>query len=314
MWYLQCVALPWLCEKEVIYIGYRQFAVGAPPTWWPGESREHYLPEYFHFALATRHLTEQTERAARDEFLSRAMRATARYVSRWADSYLAFPLTGRAMLPDDVVRQGTLPESLEERDAIIDSLFAWFETHQVPLYVAALVLSRNGIPLLEQHDGMPGVLALSPEEFAELQAEWERQGLPRDLYYPAHEQQTVVEPTELFGGVVLQTQHYSPRAWALRQENALALPEIPSERECLRQFLAAGETFMQALLLRWKQLYEPGRVARAADVAEWERVRGLIKDVRQALRFAHMVLVDIEATGTEDSDVHSDSADLGKEQ
>ena len=85
-------------------------------------------------------------------------------------------------------------------------------------YLWGIGLFRRDLPVMLGADGLPGILALSPTEFAELQDAWETAGLPRDLYYPAREQREVEEPRAGSDGAAFpRLRRYSPRRWAKRE-------------------------------------------------------------------------------------------------
>ena len=136
------------------------------PGWDPGHGREQYLPEDVHFV-------DQ----ARVPF-NLAVRVTARHVAQWADRYQAYPLSGTGAAPPSASaswREGALPNDLAAREVLIDDLFDWLERQRV-LFQTAVNLYHGERPVLEQHEGIPGVLALTRDEFAQLQDTWERHG------------------------------------------------------------------------------------------------------------------------------------------
>lgn len=231
----------------------------APPAWPPGLGREHYLPEQFHFV-------DQV-----DVPLNLAARVTARTAARWADRYEAYLLNSSS----DQRRQGPLPTDLGAREEQIDQLFDWIEGLIVE-YQASVNLYRGEQRLLDQSEGIPGVLALTPDEFVQLQEAWERHGLPRDLYYPAREQQTIIEPTRMHGGVVQVERRYSPLRWAHRDKAAMVPLQVPSEEERAQIFDEARSRFLDALRLRGAELSQPGRAAatKPDKIGRW-----LVRDV-----------------------------------
>jgi hypothetical protein len=113
-----------------------------------------------------------------------------------------------------------------------------------------------------------------------VQAAWEREGLPHDLYYPLSQERFVVEPTELYGGkVVLAYRRYSPLCWALREEAVIAALRVPSEEERKQAFGQSWMQFMGAIGGRLDELREPER----PQPEEFQRVLRLLGDVGQAL-------------------------------
>jgi hypothetical protein len=224
-----------------------------PPQWPPG--RQHYLLEQFYFV----------DRPSVP--LNHAARATAQCVARWADRYEAYWLvqpTNR--------RSGPLPADHREREALIDELLTSLE-RWTPLHLAAINLYKGGQPILEQSDGIPGVLALREDEFIQLQQEWEQHGLPRDLYYSATERHAVIEPVKCYGGVVRVVRHYTPRQWTAHHFHTAEPLHVPTEEEREQAFIHASVEFMEAILLRLAELSEPGQVLRTKEL---EQLRELL--------------------------------------
>lgn len=256
----------------------------------PDPQREHYLPEPVHFGLDSVRSPERT--VALHRFLRDATYRTVRYAVRWADRYHTFmqlPGTERSTASQ---REGSLPSNVHEREAIIDELFAWFDRLLVPLDRTELSLYQGEYPILDQHDGMPGVLALKPNEFIELQQAWERYGLPCDLYYPAHNQRITIELVEEHGGIVRAYRYYSPLQWERRMQAGVEPLLVPSEEERIRAFGAACERFAEALLLRIAELSESGQ---ELDRERIQRLRNLHQEVNlAALRAREALLSDGE--------------------
>lgn len=243
----------------------RLYASG-PPLWEPGPSRSFYLPEDYYFVDAD---------AAALHF---AARMTARCVARWSDSYAARTLA----LPTHY-REGLLPDDPAARESSIDEVVDWLE-RLVPLYLAGLSLSQGDQLLLEQSDGIPGILALTYEEFAELQKYWEHHGIPKDLYYPAEAQQTIIEPVEIYGGVARLLQRYSPRRWARRDHEEIVTRQVPSEEQSRVLFAEACSRFIEAVMLRIAHLSQPEQELDMAD--EMIKLEELARAVSSAMRRA----------------------------
>lgn len=256
-------------------MGTMRFLIPGPPGWSPGPGREHYLPEGSYFDEWALSAPEQLEHAAR---------VTARTVARWADRYWVFPLTHAAFPSEDRERAGSLPADPGAHGAFMDKLFAWLERHGTPVSEAAVNLSLGDQSILEQHDGMPGVLALTPDEFAQLGRIWVRHGLPSDLFYPARKQRTVVEPVEVHGSVVRARHRYTPREWEQRDEAALAAlaQRIPDEGARRQAFIEACRRFVDALSLRMDELAEPGRQYLEGERGEFRRLASLLREVYMA--------------------------------
>jgi hypothetical protein len=239
----------------------RLFTASAPPGP-PCPGRNYYLPDDYFFGA------EST-----DVSLSHVARVTAHCVAQWADRFEAFPLG----TPEQ--REGFVPNDPTAREALIDGLFDWLHEVTDRISLAAVSLFMGDCTLLDQHDGIPGILTLEPNEFAELQDSWERQRLPRDLYYLANDQREVVETVTKYGGVFRVVQRYSPRQWARRNHPALEEHQIPSDRQRAETFAAACQQFANAVMLRIYELTEPGG---KPDKEEIKKLGTLLRDVRFA--------------------------------
>jgi hypothetical protein len=240
--------------------------VSAPPVGQPSHGRLFYLPEFAYFWYGG------------DDLAKKGARETAKCVARWAHRYAAY---GR--LRNRAKREGLVPEDSRERAALLDEVFAWLESLNVPLVLTTLNLYRSDANLLAQHDGIPGVLSLTQEEFLQMQECLRARNLPDDLYCPVHEQQMVVEPMEKFGGVVRQRRWYTPHLWAMRDGPAIDARVVPSEEERIAAFRDACNRFGTELALRIAQLHEPGR---ERDGAELRKLSELVT----ALHRAHPVI------------------------
>jgi hypothetical protein len=243
-----------------------------PPTRPPGLGHAHYLLETDYF------FNDAEPRFAMDMALfERAVRITARCVAQWADRYLARPCVQR-----DLLRQGALPSSIEERELFVDELFAWLAVLPDPILGDVLNLYQRDKLLLDQSDGMAyGFLTLSPKQFAQLQACWAANGLPSDLYYPAAAQRMVIEPVEKWGGVVRIGQRYTPRRWARRDPGAIDAVPVPSEEERVASILAALSQFQNALWLRRTELMEPERTRDAFFTAELTAITAVDRELQR---------------------------------
>lgn len=236
------------------------------PTWSPGPDRDWYLPEESYFVDTPGFPLEV------------AARVTAQSVARWADRYQAYSL----VRPSER-REGVVPDDPMAREALVETVFDWLETQPESERIPVFNLYAGSAPLLDQSDGVPGIMAISQGQFAELQQAWERHGLPRDLYYQASEQRIVVEPAELLGGVVRLPQRYSPLRWARRSQGEVDIPSAPGEEERKKRFVEACGQFQQALLLR---LYELGEPEPYGDADERDKLHRLMKELTQAMHRA----------------------------
>jgi hypothetical protein len=256
----------------------------------PDPQREHYLPEPVHFGLDIARSSEM--KVAFNHFLRDAVHRTVRHAVRWADHYRTFvPVseTDPSLVPQ---REGPLPADIYERETIVDELFDWFDRLGAPLDRTALSLYQGEHTILDQHDGMPGVFALKPEEFVELQQAWEECGLPCNLYYPARDQRTVIEPVEKHGGIVRAYRSYSPLQWERRMQAGNEPLQVPSEGERIRTFITACEHFAEAVRLRIAELSQRGQ---ELDKERIHRLRNLHHEVNLAvLRARESLLPDGE--------------------
>ncbi len=262
--------------KEVIpsrsmLMGHQETSVsGQAPSRSFSLHRVHYLRDPVYFELDGDPSEHRLEALA--SFHRLAARVTAQAVARWADRYVAYPLAVKNIPPAERRREGFLPTDLQKREALIEDLFDWFDRFSVELYLAGLHLYEGKQPIMSQSRGIPGELDLTMEEFTELQQIWERKGLPRDLYYPAHERRTIIEQFKTLGGVVRAYRHYSPRQWEQRLQAGVKPLPIPSEEERLEAFIAACDRFAQAVALRMAELTEPGQTVKPAKLQQLKTI------------------------------------------
>ncbi len=217
-----------------------------------------------------------------------AARITARCVAQWADRYEAWPVG----IPS-VIREGALPRTAAARAMVVrealDWVEAWLRRAERPVTLAGLVLRWSGRIVLDQHDGVPARLLLTPAQFAAMQNCLESEGLPRDLYYPASEARVLEEPVEYMGGVILGHRRYSPLQWARRDASNLPPLRLPSEEQQALRFFESCQRFLEALELRCAQLQ---RSDKQDDRQELQEVDALVENVgdllqKVARRIAH---------------------------
>lgn len=151
-------------------------------------------------------------------FFERVARVTAKCVAHWADRYHVHhrvrPISG-------INREGLLPQELDVRDSLIDSIVDSFLTIPDPklegIDYLCLDLYQGERLILNQGDGIiDGVLTVTSEQFRALQECWQRHDLPRDLYYPAHQRRVVMESVERGGKIISRPREFTPRQWARR--------------------------------------------------------------------------------------------------
>lgn len=220
-----------------------------------GDKRDSYLPEPAHWfdqGVVPFNVAEHV---------------TLTTVAHWADRYEVsspgFSVTHQA---------GGLPPNPLARTAFLEEMI----TSLAVLPEARISLFQGDQPLLEQSNGVPGVLKATVAEFAALQEAWKQRGLPFDLYYPAEEQHTPVEPVTRFGGVVRVSRRYSPRRLAAHTRVPSESVTFPNEATRQRAFEREWLRFHKAVLLRIDELSEPGRYQTPQDRAEIEALRRLI--------------------------------------
>ena len=152
------------------------------------------------------------------------VRVTATTISRWSSYYRAELLAPESKDIAPTCKSGPLPTNAREKEAFVAELVSWiFESSLLDtLFYLRLddkpVPKSGGTAKFDHHDDTCcWVLDLSESEFAELQAAWQRHGLPRDLFYPAG--QGVCVPfagtgwmARLFRALGVQS-CYTPKQW-----------------------------------------------------------------------------------------------------
>jgi len=161
------------------------------------------------------------------------------------------------------------------------TIFEWFEELGEPLeYRSLIVLDEQETWILDAHEGLPPMrLTLASYQFSELQACWQANNLPHDLYYPAEAAVSNIETTTESGGLVRVERKYGPVEWAHLSGPSNQVGEVPSEEDRIRSFVQACEDFARATMLRRFELTEPGR---EVDTKELRRIDQLRADVLAA--------------------------------
>jgi hypothetical protein len=204
-----------------------------------------------------------------------AAEITALCLARWSDWYRATPSFRRVPM-----WEGPLPETQDAREAFVHDLFERFAQHDATERRPEMSLRLGERWVLDAHDGFPGPVQLTPEQFTTLQDRLEQAGLPRDLYYQVLQQREVVESTQSpFGAVVRGLMLYSPRQWETRDAQAIEALEVPTEEERQQRFADALTNFRRQVLLRLQELREPGSPDR---FDETEAFGELIKSLASA--------------------------------
>src|SRR6266566_7710278 len=112
-----------------------------------------------------------------------AAEITAVCLARWSDWYRATPSFRRAPM-----WEGPIPDTEQAREAFVHELFERFAQHDPEERRPEMSLRQADRWVLDAHDGFPGPLQLTAEQFTILQDRLEQAGLPRDLYYPVLQQ------------------------------------------------------------------------------------------------------------------------------
>jgi len=160
--------------------------------------------------------------------------------------------------PRGSTRQGVLPVGREQRVLYLEEILNWLENVTDDISVAELILYEQDRCIFNGHDGFPGNLILTAEQYTSLQQCWEAEHMPNDLYYPVIQQRVVVEPTPFLGTVIRLQKKYGPRAWEHRDSASIEALQVPSEDERRKRFQAACSLFSIALSVRQMELREAG--------------------------------------------------------
>lgn len=195
---------------------------------------------------------------------------TFRCLAQWATRYDAHVLSGSGK------RSGPLPDEPNARNALIEQLVTWLLSIAPNPSLAVLNLTCHHSTIWDQHDGIPGPLWLTQEQFADLQGVWENAGLPNDLYYPMYLQHIVVEASEQLGSVIRSRRVYSPRQWLLRGARGAESLEIPDEQTRMARLVQECDLFRKVLLRRLLELSEPGR---QRDTEQVELIGRMLRDL-----------------------------------
>lgn len=238
--------------------------IPAPPPEPPPRGFQYYLPEYYY-------LLEEPKIARRERDVARL---TAEHLARWADGYRARSLRN----PNDE-NVGWLSGSPEKRVKEVEQILKCIEgqTKRRSPTEFGLALLSGGYPIYNLYDGFPGHLTLDPEQYRTLQRVWAQYGLPTDLYYPASDQQSVIEPRRMHGGIVRVLRRYTPRYWSVRPKPEGIDTEVPDEDQRFDAFVDACQKFLDALDLRIAELTEPDCEHDRGEVSRLRRLRGEVR-------------------------------------
>ena len=239
----------------------------GPPWKKASTGREIYLPEDHYFLDSP-------------GFPARyAVEITVTILASWADEY-EVGIAGS-------VRElkGNLVGGPEVHRAEMARVFQWLADQAKANGVAEdlskweVIVLEHEIWLLDAHEGLPGLLELTPQQYAQLQSEWVAKGLPADLYYPETAGRPVVEPIQTRLGIVRMSQWYSPLRWQRRDGAAIEALSVPTEQERLAAFEEACRSFLDALALRRVEMEEPGRTSDRELIRELDQVYNRVSDL-----------------------------------
>ncbi|MFN0074422.1 MAG: hypothetical protein ACKVVP_23315 [Chloroflexota bacterium] len=165
------------------------------------------------------------------EQVMRAAHVVASAVAQWGDRFEAYELGRR-----DGAHSGPLRGSPAARERTVNQVWEWLTSLSDQPWLLAFNIYLGNDILLDQYDGMPGILVLTREKFALVQTALQSQGFSADCYYPASEQYQVIEPQQRHGGIVLVEERYTPAQWARRDEPMVPLI-VPTDLERRRRFI-----------------------------------------------------------------------------
>jgi hypothetical protein len=212
---------------------------------------------------------------------------TLECLALWANEYEA------GVIPSPVTRSGELVGDGPTRQHQIGEIFRWIlETAKTEAIDGDpsqwfFILIQDGVWLLDGHEGLPGVLSLTNDQWEELRSWWVAHGLPGDLYYPEDTGRLVVEPVQTKLGVLRGKQWYSPRRWQTKDKGIENIV-VPSEEERQSAFHQACTNFLLAVVLRKEQLQEPGNERDTPLLRQLTETERLIWDLwRQSDAPAH---------------------------
>jgi hypothetical protein len=121
----------------------------------------------------------------------KAVLVTATAVSRWSSRYSAKLIAARSNHISPSTKSGPLPAELKEREALVAELVSWLFESSLVDGLFYLILDNEPVKTLDHvakfdhHDDTGSwALDLEEDEFAELQGEWKKHGLPGDLFCP----------------------------------------------------------------------------------------------------------------------------------
>ncbi len=174
-----------------------------------------YLAELFYF------------QDQRDFPFRKSVLVTATTVAQWCTHFYARIIAPRSrIIPTE--KKGLLPADLQEREIFVAQLVDWLFENSISDELFCLLLDdkpvprSGGVAKFDHHDDTCcWVLNLTEEEFAECQAKWQANGLPKDLFYPEHETLCVPYPGRGLKAKFLRAfgvkKCYTPKQWQKEQ-------------------------------------------------------------------------------------------------
>ncbi|MFN8524064.1 MAG: hypothetical protein U0821_13280 [Chloroflexota bacterium] len=184
------------------------------------------------------------------------LEVTATYLLRLADRYIADDLLHEFPTMTGTWRKNSRRAAKEIKRAIAHlRKFSDFRTR------ARLRIDLADRTLLNQNDGAPGFLRLTPAEFSGLQKHWHRNGYSRDLFVDRNAFVEVVGIVGQHGGLVREARALTPAEATTRHRRAMGAEEqsVPDERQRASLFAEQCELFVTALRRRLAELGEPGQ-------------------------------------------------------
>ncbi|MFN0074424.1 MAG: hypothetical protein ACKVVP_23325 [Chloroflexota bacterium] len=236
--------------------------VNPPPSRDPGGGREYFLPD------------EELVWELPTELVWEIEHVIVRVLARWGDRYVA-----RNIMDPKYTLSGNLQGSQTDREAEIESAWRQVVAWAQAFYMVSIDVAHKDDWLTDQHDGLPGHLILSRDQFNIVREALQVAGLPAEVYYPASDQRIGTEYQTQPGGVVLVERRYTPRQWARRGDSLSLAP--PSDAERREAFLVETTQYLRALGRRLMELKEPGRVA---DTEHIERLERLVSETYRTYR------------------------------
>lgn len=161
----------------------------------------------------------------------RSVLITATTVSRWCSSFYAQIIAPKSNYTGPLEKSGFLPEDAVEREGFVTELVGWLLDNSSVDDLFCLLLDDEPYPKADKvakfdhhDDTCCWVLNLTEAEFAHLQAVWQANRLPEDLFYPEHHGVCVPYPGTGLKAKWLRLlgvkKCYTPKQWVNREQTA----------------------------------------------------------------------------------------------